>query len=402
MSCRARWENICFLFFGKLKNEFEIIVGLFSGATDANDEDGVDHFGQLRTLSGVQLEDLPPEVLLQIFKFLNIREILKFGNVSSKLRAISNDESLWLKLNFSRASIPYELVEKAVENGCKYLCVEGAHLYGGENSKLPLDLKYLEMSRVSFGNGKVLLENCRSLEKLSLTANSINIINNIGKNGQTLKVLKLGLDLFSIIVNLNCQNVGNGIKAIEKLFKSCVELDELTVSAGIYWDSDFGMYLTAMVNNLTPNIRKVDLSCYKSGESYLQDEDVKLLVERCNRITELNLEGRTSITNVSVDSIATHLNSSLEKLNVSKTQIDCTALLQLRAVGTLKVLLCSLFQSKRFEEEGEELKNLRKNLPQVGINEKKFDTASTFSQNYYDFKNGFWEIKAKAQKFFQN
>merc|ERR1712037_141316 len=96
--------------------------------------------------------------------------------------------------------------------------------------------------------------------------------------------------------------------------------------------------LTAMVNNLTPNIRKVDLSCqFKS--SHLQDEHVKLLVERCNRITELNLGGRTSITNVSVDSIATHLNSSLEKLNVSKTQIDCTALLQLRAVGTLKVLL---------------------------------------------------------------
>merc|ERR1712051_917433 len=98
-------------------------------------------------LSSVQLEDLPDEVSLEIFQFLKIREILRFGQVSTRIRAISNDESLWLKLNFSQgASIPYELVEKAVENGCKYLCVANAHLYGGENSKLPLDLKYLEMS----------------------------------------------------------------------------------------------------------------------------------------------------------------------------------------------------------------------------------------------------------------
>ena len=42
----------------------------------------------------------------------------------------------------------------------------------------------------------------------------------------------------------------------------------------------------------------------------------------------------------SVDSIVTHLNSSLEKLDVACTEIDSTALLQLRSVGTLKVLNC--------------------------------------------------------------
>jgi len=230
-----------------------------------------------------------------------------------------------------------------------------------------------------------------------LTVNSINSINNTAKNGQTLKVLNLRLYKDGFFTCSECQNVGNLTKVIEKLFKSCVELDELTVSV-ISWGPDFGMFLTAMVNNLTPNIRKVDLSCFK--DLNLQDEHVKLLVERCNRITELNLGGKTSITNVSVDSIATHLNSSLEKLNVSKTQIDCTALLQLRAVGTLKVLLClsnrhyrtrhtSGFQREEFGDEDEELKNLRKNLPQVGINEKEFYTGLTFSQNYYDYENGF-------------
>ena len=155
-------------------NEFKIIVGLFSGAADANDENDVDHFGLLRimskehqTLSCLQLENLPDEVLLKIFQFLKISEILKFGQVSTRIRAISNDESLWLNLNFRGANIPYELVEKAVENGCKYLSLANASLYGGENSKLPLNLKYLEMSDLVGNDKEFILKNCRSLEKLS-------------------------------------------------------------------------------------------------------------------------------------------------------------------------------------------------------------------------------------------
>jgi hypothetical protein len=45
--------------------------------------------------------------------------------------SISNDEdeSLWLKLNFYGGKVPYKLVEKAAENGCKYLSVAKAFLY---------------------------------------------------------------------------------------------------------------------------------------------------------------------------------------------------------------------------------------------------------------------------------
>ena len=377
-----------------MKNEFKIIVGLFSGAADTNDKDDVDHFGLLRImpkkrqkLSTVQLEDLPNEVLLEIFQFLNIRQILKFGQVSRRIRAVSNNESLWLKLNFSGANIPYELVEKAVDNGCKYLSVAHGRLYGVQNSKLPLNLKYLD----TFGNGIELIKNCRSLEKLSLgwinPIDTTDTIENIGKNGQTLKVLHLryALDL---------QNVGNRTKAIEELFKSCVELNELNLRQSFSWRGEF---LNAMVNNLTPNIRKVDLGNCK----YLQDKHVKLLVERCNRITELKL-AYTSVTNDSLESIATHLNSSLEKLDVSYTKIDSTALLQLKSVGTLKVLICICGTFK--VEENEKLKSLKKNLPQLSINKEKFYVTTnlvTSSQEVCSHENGFWEIKAKAQKLFQ-
>ena len=147
--------------------------------------------------------------------------------------------------------------------------------------------------------------------------------------------------------------------------------------------------MNAMVNNLTPNIRKLDIR----ENNYLQDKHVKLLVERCNRITELKLSDCFSITNDSVYSIATNLNSSLEKLDVSYTNIDSTALLQLRSVGTLKVLICFNFEDDDGEnyEVSEELKSLRKNLPQVSINEERFYIAtSTRNEKRREYENGFW------------
>ena len=70
-----------------------------------------------------ELEKLPAETILNKFSFLDIGGLLKCGQVSRRIRAISNDESLWLKLNFYGRKVPYKLVEKAAENDCKYLSV---------------------------------------------------------------------------------------------------------------------------------------------------------------------------------------------------------------------------------------------------------------------------------------
>ena len=160
-------------------------------------------------------------------------------------------------------------------------------------------------------------------------------------------------------IRFSSENLVRVTEAIKKLFKRCVVLEELKLDACFNHNKLF----TAMANNLTPNILKVDLSDNKK----LKDEHVKILVKRCNKITELNLWYCTSITNNSLESISTHLNSSLEKLNVSYTKIDSTALLQLRSVGTLKVLYCLKHLSgKKIEKI--KIKNLRKNLPQLSIN----------------------------------
>ena len=357
-------------------------------------------------LSFVELDDMPDEIILKIFTFLDIKEILKCGQVSQRIRAISNDESLWLQLNFFEGHVPYGLIEKAVENGCKYLGLASAWLYDGGNSNMPLNLKYLEMSYLRSNNpynsheahdgflviGHVpqryevppgLLKNCHSLQKLAMKNLVLDLeaINHIGKNGETLKVLNLA-DIHLSILYPN----PNRVKSIEELFKRCVELNELNFSTKWFYESEI---FTAIAYNLAPKIMKLDLS----HNTNLKDGHVETLIKRCNKITELSFSF-TSITNKSVDSIVTHLHSSLEKLDVFYTKIDSTALLQLGSVGTLKVLNCfDKVNGMRGQEE-----YLRKNLPQVSINEESYSIASSTSDTVLFPDYGFWEIKAKAQK----
>ena len=363
-------------------------------------------------LSCAQLEDLPDEVILKIFSFLygglkgyglNIKEILKCGQVSKRFRSISNDKSFWLQLNLGYrdilgyGDIPYRFLEKAFENGCIYLSLACSHLNGVEDSKIPLNLKYLVLSQDSNINARTkkttlkvpkgLLKNCHTLQKLAMENLILDLedIEQIGKNGQTLTILDLGKIRFNFENLVRFNYLEEVTEAIKRLFKRCVVLEELKLDNSCFCHNNF----TAMANNLTPNILKVDLS----GNKKLKDEHVNILIKRCTKITELNLSYCNSITNNSVESIATHLNSSLEKLDVSYTKIDSTALLQLRSVGTLKVR--NLYKNKK-----KELKNLRKNLPHVSIyngNEDFCIASPIFGDDHFD---GFWEIKSDIQELF--
>ena len=53
-------------------------------------------------LSFFHFEGLPDEILLKIFSLLDVRGVLQCGQVSNRLRAISNDKSLWQKVGCDR------------------------------------------------------------------------------------------------------------------------------------------------------------------------------------------------------------------------------------------------------------------------------------------------------------
>ena len=340
-------------------------------------------------LTFFDFEGLPDEIILKILSLLEIKGVLQCGQVSKRLRAVSNDQSLWLKLNLYGREVPHGFIEKAVKNGCEYLNLGFSVVNGGKKSEAPWKLKYLEISKPDdldwvMEVPKGVLENCHFLQKLAVNNWMLKSeeIEMIYQNGETLRILSLE------DCNIQTGNIDSlqKIELIQKLFTKCSQLTELNVRR---CNTLIGPHICTVVENLPPNILKLSFGQQKC----VRDHHVKTLVHRCNKITELDLSF-TPITNVSVESIIKHLNS-LEKLNISYTNIDLSMLVKFKSIKTLKVLLCYGSDS---DEEDEKRKNLKLQLPHVRINGEYFTIAcSTKKVNGSLDQDWFWDIRAMKQ-----
>ena len=359
-------------------------------------------------LSFCQLDELPDEVILKIVGFLDLKELLLCGQVSKRLQAIANDESLWLKLNMRGRLILYDFIEKVIGNGCQYLSLPNCDIIydtGNINvvtftGKSSFNLKYLNLSNElhsgpgSFNTtGVELLQNCCSLQKLSLANLNLDLkdIQYIWKSGQTLQVLDLG---HCFTEHFNETKV---TKFYKDLFSNCPHLTELYISENHLIEP----HIQALVDNLTHTILKVSLTMHDN----LQDEHVKKLVKRCNKITHLDF-CNTSITNDSVHSIIEQLNTALEGLNVYQTYVDFATLLELRSMPALKTLIC--------DEDDEDTENLKQQLPHISIiNEERFlyiakpfkkcltfESVSESDRRDNEDCDWIWEFREKEQNLF--
>ena len=87
-------------------------------------------YSTLSEVATLRLEDLPDELFLKVFSFLETRDLICLGQLSIRIRAISHDEQFWQKINLSYidmkilnrdAKIPARFLKIAIKNGCKYL-----------------------------------------------------------------------------------------------------------------------------------------------------------------------------------------------------------------------------------------------------------------------------------------
>ena len=304
-----------------------------------------------------ELGDLPDEVILNMLSYLSMKEILNCGQVSKRIRAISHDEALWRKVNLQGLKVSTEFLEMILNNGCKHLSLKQTELVGNLCLSNKSQLKYLDLdncqaSRQSstgsyFGYElfEKLLASCYSLEALSLAQKPLTseIVKNLCyQNGKTLQIL-----------NLNNSDNYRSEDPIKLIVRNCTELREVDFSF-IEIPEDVLDYLA---NNLTPKIKKLNL--YYQRE--LTDEHVKALVSRCNKITDLNLDG-TKVSEVALMSIIGNLKLTLEKLRLPESQdIHYTNLIQLKSFSRLRILDCDLTcHCCDFE-------SLRKQLPHVSI-----------------------------------
>ena len=338
-------------------------------------------FKEQNVISTLQFESLPNEVFMHVFSYLKIADILNCGLVSKRFRAISNhDQYLWPKtVNLCYKKVPVKFLRKLLESGCKYLSLSEATLEGTLNLPKASCLMYLNLSGFTCdqGSSKKLLESCHSLQKLSLSkfhlsAELICIISL--QYGQTLKVLDLSkCDI--------CKN------AIKQIVNNCTELTELSLHSASLREASVDI----LVSNLTSKIEKLDLFDMSS----LNDEHVNKLVTRCNKITDLNLGGQTSITKQSLNFVIKHLQLTLVKLDLKLTHVEFN-ILKLKRMEKLKYLC----YNNRIWSYDDRIR-LKNQLPNLTITASP-DNAKIAVPIHpiYNFDRGFWEIKAEPEKLF--
>ena len=309
-----------------------------------------------KNVSSFPLEDLPDEIILTIFSFLDKKDLNLASLVSKRTYNISQDCSLWLKINFYKKKLTTALLEKVLINGCKYLSLQHARLEGNIRLKKPTSLKSLDISNCDANQGVLdeILASCYSLEKLCLidfNLESININDMTALNGQTLQVLNM----------INCR--GLNLDRIKPLIDNCVQLKELNVRDRANSKTIFP-HITKeavdyLIKNLTPNIEQLSLG---NLDYLIGDNEIKILVGRCKNLNSLYLR-KTNIGNDSMMAIVNHLKDTLVNLSVEETYISSFSLRELKSISKLKILKCN-------GKDTDDLDHLRKLLPNVAINVK--------------------------------
>ena len=74
---------------------------------------------KMANLQSVGFEDMPNEIVLQIFKHLKFHEIAASSQVCKRWKLLTEDQSLWQKVDCWK--VPTKFIEKALRHGCQYL-----------------------------------------------------------------------------------------------------------------------------------------------------------------------------------------------------------------------------------------------------------------------------------------
>ena len=224
----------------------------------------------------LSLQDMPDEIVLKIFTFLEIKNILKMCQTSKRYHEICQDDSLWQRFDFSGKKVPTEFVHKLLEKGCKTLSLHyGLKLKGQLDFNEKSNLKYLCLDNIKAKAGVLeqISTSSRSLQVLKLSNLKLNP--NFKKicqqNSKTL--LKLDLSGYE----------GLDFQSIQHIVRNCTELIDLS----LYDTGISGEAINYLANNLTPKIRKLNLGCF--GSNHIRDEHITTLVSRCNNIVDLDI-----------------------------------------------------------------------------------------------------------------
>ena len=251
----------------------------------------------------LRFEKLPDEIILKIFSFLSFKSLGNCNQVSSRMKRIAGDTSLWEKVQAWSKVIPAGFVQQIVKSKVKSIdfhCCEVSPINFDILTENNLDLKFMNISFCT-GNDEFLskLVNCsKSLEYLNIHWSRFDLVSKCIKNiayPNNLKVLCL------YQAELNFESVKN-------IIDKCTALTDLDIS-----NTDLSQEsIDYICNNLTPNALEINLS-----HNEVKDKHIQSLVGRCKNLKYLDLCD-TDVTYKSVAWIVTVLSNSLVTLGLTQ------------------------------------------------------------------------------------
>ena len=113
--------------------------------------------------------DLPNKLILKVLSYTETADILRCGQVSKIIRTVSNDNSLFQTVNLSGKYVKTDLIEMALNKGCKSLNLSDSFIWGNYlNLIQKSQLRKLNLSNCQEIGCSVLeelFESCQYLKK---------------------------------------------------------------------------------------------------------------------------------------------------------------------------------------------------------------------------------------------
>jgi hypothetical protein len=184
---------------------------------------------KIAKLPSAGFEDMPDEIVLQIFTHLEFYDNASSSQVCKRWKLLSEDPSLWQKINLSGRQVPAKFIEKALRHGCQYLGLIGTEIENvpDQNSfSVKNQLKYLSIScDEEHIHHEVLMKNSTQLlEKLSIDCDresGFYLQPKIIQNNQTLTVLRIS------------EHKSLTFRTVKLIFTNCLELTEVSLEVRV-------------------------------------------------------------------------------------------------------------------------------------------------------------------------
>ena len=381
------------------------------------------------------IDFLPNEILMNIFSYLNIKELYKCAHVNKKFRQISHDKSFWKSVNLYKQRVSSQFIAQILRLGTEYLNLQevtilddtyalwGDRVYDPDGESRPShyasmprknNLKYLNMAFSSVEDTFLvkLLRTSVCLKKISLrevnqkdiefrhipdqdrflvTARRSRYIDCLLPNAKMLTSLDLSINTRSVHDLYPVDSA-----SMEEILLNCVELKEANFEGQI---TDVRFF----ANNLTPKIEKLNIS-HNYDFVY---EHVLQLVKRCNNITELDLDRcDLDIARVEEDNdpkenqhcliaISKNLSQSLVKLQLGTTSTIYHEFLE--SLPKLRYLWKAPWtHSDQYGDSTEIMKEYK----HIYFNEGTAKIAHCANE-YFEPEKGLWEVKCPAVDLFK-